>query len=221
MSASIALALTDVWDRLTKWMDSSDTIAVLAFGIAVVSAGFAWRSSRSAHRSNQIAVLADFLREFREMEPARRRVLREIPRTPVRRVAHLRDPLRSDAIRVCFYLDALGLLVRRKLVDEAPVYSILGFPIIKTWETLAPFIVAEREARVEDADAELESRYMAGFEDLAMRAQGSGYAEDTKRLETFVDKGIVPDVVRTASAQSVPKRPETTRLDGAGKTTES
>jgi hypothetical protein len=172
----------------------TDTIlvAVLAVGVAVVSALIAWSSARQAKIANThaqasvaeakvangVAVLADFLREFRNMEPARRLIIRELPKVPVAPLAELDDEFRVPATQVCFYLDALGLLVRRGLVDKDPVYSILGKPIERSWERLAPFIEAERARRDE-------KRYMRGFEDLAAGAREFDYDTDIECLRRY------------------------------------
>jgi len=55
----------------------------------------------------------------------------------------------SKAIRVCCYLDALGLLVDLGLVDRKAVTALLGGAIKRHWETLDPFIEAERDKRGE------------------------------------------------------------------------
>ena len=74
--------------------------------------------------------------------------------------------------------DGLGLLVRQDLIDGDSIYSILGRPIVRLWETLSPHIEAERKARPEE-------RYLRGFEDLAESARTFDYDHDLSKMRRF------------------------------------
>jgi hypothetical protein len=52
---------------------------VLALMVAFGALGVSWWAVTQARKSNEIVILAEFLREFRQMEPERRRVIRDLP----------------------------------------------------------------------------------------------------------------------------------------------
>jgi hypothetical protein len=152
---------------------------VLALLVAIGAAIVAVLSAVYARNSNRIAVLGDFLREFRRMEPTRRWIILELPKTEgVRLSAITPEDKRAAVTQVCFYLDGLGLLIRHRLINPEPVYSIIGKPIQRCWERLEPYIEAERTAREEE-------RYMAGFEDLAYGASVFDYDRDLATLRRY------------------------------------
>lgn len=128
-----------------------------------------------------LTVLADFLREFRELEPDRRVVLRELPSIETEPLSELPESLRVPATRVCWYLDALSLLVYQGLVDEDAPFTIIASPVKRLWVALEPFIDAERSARG------LEAAYMRGFEDLAARARVFDHEHALDKLQRFQD----------------------------------
>ena len=159
-------------------MDTALLVSLGALVLSGLSAYYAWMSSQRAHEANQLTVLADFLREFRELEPDRRRVIRDLPNVETVWISDLSDPLRESATHVCWYLDGLGLLVGQGLVDEDALFTIIGSPTVRLWGILAPFIEAERDHRTEPI-------YMRGFEDLAERARKHDYASAMEKLKRF------------------------------------
>lgn len=166
--------------------DASLIVSIFAAVIAGASAALAFRSEREARRANDIAVL-DFLREYRTAEPSRRYVFRELAReqpTHVR-IADLPAEPREHALTVCHYLDHLGFLVDRGIVDQEGVAGLLGESVLRAWEVLAPYIRSERDARGTD--------YAAYFEDLAGRIRRLDPPSKRKQLLRIpIDVELLP-----------------------------
>ena len=69
-------------------------------------------------------MLAEFLKEYRLIQPERRRVNRRFPDLqPIAfcGLSELPGELERDAIVVCYYLDHLSLLVEKGLVEEKDI----------------------------------------------------------------------------------------------------
>lgn len=157
----------------------SALIALVSALVASLSAYYSHQAVKQARISNGVAVLAHFLREFRELEPERRYVLRELKKfessAATTGLSDLPEEARTSATRVAYYLDGLGLLVSNELVDEKQITTFLGGAIERQWQALRPFIEAERRARPEPS-------FQRSFEHLAELARRSDQGAQSANL---------------------------------------
>jgi len=86
------------------------------------------------------------------------------------------------------YLDHLGLLVDQKLADEEVIGSFIGEAIISLWQSLEPYVRAERAKRLRDRWGP-DVQYQLYFEDLAVRMSKLDLPEIRKHLRAFPDRG--------------------------------
>jgi hypothetical protein len=167
-------------------MTTVSLVISIAAGIAaIVSAAVAARALREAKKANALPILLDFLREYRQYEPDRRYILRELG--ALERglgISELPDEPRTHARTVCHYLDQLGLLVKKDLVDQNDVAGVMGESILYSWRALEPFITAEREARSGD--------YAQYFEHLVARVLKIGPRTPRAELETVPADAELP-----------------------------
>ena len=137
------------------------------------------RMLEQARIANSLPTVANFLREFRETSADRNYIVNEMRREfPVPLpLSDLPDSVRARVLPASHYLDNLGVLVERRLVEPETIAGFLGDSIIALWEALQPFVQAEREKRKGD--------YQEYFEDLAARMAALGPAEARKGLQPF------------------------------------
>lgn len=155
--------------------DGALVVAIVAGVAAVASAVWAWQSVREARRANTVPALVDFFREYRSYEPSRRYVLRDLKSLdPQLGVSELPDEARGHVVTVCHYLDQLGLLVDRRLVEAEAVAGLMGDSILLCWQSLAPYIRQERATRGRD--------YAAYFEALVESVWAIGPSAARRRL---------------------------------------
>ena len=146
----------------TSVLTLTDWSFIVAAVAVIVAAGFSYLSVREARRANSIPALVEFFREFRDYEPDRRYVIRELhTQIPSKGISGLPDSVRGHAITICHYLDQLGFLVETKLVEVEHVAGLMGDSILQCWKALKPFIEGERAGRNRD--------YAAYFEALVAR----------------------------------------------------
>jgi hypothetical protein len=156
------------------------TVAIAGAGIAGVSALFFWWTAHETRKANVIPALLDFLREYREYEPARRYVIRDLqadydPKDRPFPISEMKSRARKPIVDVVHYLDHLGLLVNERLIKVEDMAGYMGQSVRTLWDVLSPFIQAERTYRsyCEQAyasDRELrDNDYALYFEDLAVR----------------------------------------------------
>jgi hypothetical protein len=101
-----------------------------------------------ARKANALPGYLEFFREYRQYEPDRRYVvlhLRDHPRE--RGVSGLPREARNHVVNVCHYLDDLGFLVQRGMVDLDAVVGLMGHSVLVSWGALRPYIYKERELR--------------------------------------------------------------------------
>jgi hypothetical protein len=97
----------------------------------------------------------------------------------------LPDADREKVLRVLHYLDHLGLLVDQKLADEKSIGGFIGDAIINLWQSLEPYIRAERAKRQRERPDD--AQYQLYFEDLAARMSKLDLPEIRKHLRAFPD----------------------------------
>ena len=155
--------------------DASLIVSVIAAGVSTASASFTFANLREARKANAKA-LVDFIREYRDYEPDRRVVIRELRKQdPQLGTSELPDGIREEVNHVCHYLDHLGFLVAKGVVAAEDVAGLMGHSILVTWGALRPYIVVERQRRDRDYAPYLEhlaeAMYAAPIEALHRRLQ--------------------------------------------------
>ncbi len=139
-------------------------VALIALVVAAISAFISARQLREAMRANAFPAVVDLFREYRsaEMVAARRLLSSKLPELePVEGIQGLPDEVASAAIKVGNYLDNLGVLIARRLLDPEVAAGFLGDSALRLWRELSPFIQRERELRSPAA-------YQEYFEHLAV-----------------------------------------------------
>jgi hypothetical protein len=131
------------------WLALGTGAAGLLLSFVVLVYGV--RSFREAQRANAFAAAVQFLGDYRELGPARFDLFATLASQaldPELGLAAFDDPgRRSDVVRLAHYLDTLGLLVARGIMDQDTAAAYLGSSAVAVWEALAPFVVAERTIR--------------------------------------------------------------------------
>lgn len=125
-------------------------VAVAALAVSVVTVVAVARQVSEAKKSNALPAAIDLFREYRgiDMERTRRLLADELPGLdPTDGMKGLPEDVAVAAAQVSHYLDNLGLLVARGLVDPQIAAGFLGENILRTWQDLSPFIFRERELR--------------------------------------------------------------------------
>lgn len=130
--------------------DASLIVSIVALGVSTASASFTFANLREARKANAKA-LVDFMREYRDYEPDRRLLIRELRKHPSRLgTSELPDCIREEVNHVCHYLDHLGFLVAKGVVKPEDVAGLMGHSILVTWGVLRPYIMVERQKRDRD-----------------------------------------------------------------------
>jgi hypothetical protein len=143
-------------------------VAVIAVLISAFSLVIANRSRREAERGNSLGATVDLFREYRSDQMRTDRMLLrntlEGIEEPSGGVTDLPEPAAQAALRLCHYLDHLGVLVEHDLFPLELVTGFLGVTSVQIWEELLPYIEYERDRR--------EKRlYLEYFESLAVRVR--------------------------------------------------
>jgi hypothetical protein len=165
---------------VTSWtLDWDAALAGATVVLALVTAAIAWVAKRTAdetarlvastERATVLDVVIALFREFRELSPERYRLDAALRNYDASRPLSDLDPeTRNAAFKVSHFLDALGYLVERELVEVDLIAGFMGGSVINLWEKLGPHIEAERKRRKE---AGQDPRYQVYFEGLAKRLQ--------------------------------------------------
>ena len=165
--------------------DGALVVAIVAGIAAIASAVWAWQSVREARRANAVPALIDFFREYRSYEPSRRYVLRDLKKHDSELgVSELPGEARGHVVAVCHYLDQLGLLVERHMVDPEAVAGLMGDSILFCWQALEPYLRQERAARGRD--------YAAYFEALVESVWAIGPSAARRRLRRLPPNAEFP-----------------------------
>jgi hypothetical protein len=108
--------------------------------------------------------MLEFLSQYRDTEADRRFIIRELQKAaePELGISELPEGIRQRVVNVSHYLDHLGVLVDRELVDATVVYGFMGPSVVRLWSILSPYIEAEAERR-------REAEYQDYFRRLAIK----------------------------------------------------
>ncbi|MCX4564741.1 DUF4760 domain-containing protein [Streptomyces phaeochromogenes] len=142
---------------------------VVSVGALGTSLAVARRQLRLAHNSNLLPIVLDLFRETRtldfsqSMEYIRDQLTGQHPADDGYR--NLPEEVKVHIRRVGLFYDDIGKLVTHGVVDEQLILGAYGNAIPRTWDTLAPFVYAERE--------KYRNLTMVYFEDLACRASAT------------------------------------------------
>ena len=156
-------------------------LAIAALVVSAVTVIAVARQVTEAKKSNTLPTAIDLFREYRsiEMERARRLLADQMPRLDTTRgMQGLPEDVAVAAAQVSHYLDNLGLLVARGLVDPELATGFLGENILRTWQDLSPFILRERELRSQ-------SNYQPYFEHLVATVQQIAPVQAHANLRRF------------------------------------
>ncbi|MDQ7808422.1 hypothetical protein Q5425_32210 [Amycolatopsis sp. A133] len=138
-------------------------------------------------QQNQIPVFVDLLREARtpEFRHRERRVWNELPTfSSESGFGGLSDEIRDDAEVVFSYYSTLAYCVAIGVVNPDMAVVPVHYRLLKTWDTLHPFVLAEREAR-DDGDS-----FLNLLEDLVTQAKAS----DMRAVEERISRIAFPDL---------------------------
>ena len=110
------------------------------------------------------------------MRHARLRIHRLPPCRDEQGLSQLDGRDREAVEAVSHYLDNLGTLVARDLLDIGSVATFLGLSACSIWDELAPFIRAERRTKPK------RESYQRHFEDMVARLNDRDLAGEIGRL---------------------------------------
>src|SRR5437867_1164734 len=134
---------------MAAWISLAISLGALL--VAVVAAVLAYRQVAQAKIANSLPVVLGLLGEFSATRAERYFIAHGLSLYKASAgVWGLPDEEREQVLRVLHYLDHLGFLVDQKLADEKAIGAFIGDAIIKLWESLEPYIRAERETRQRD-----------------------------------------------------------------------
>jgi hypothetical protein len=164
-------------------------ISAAAFLVSAIAVVFAYQQLGQAKIANAFPVVLDLLDDFTKTRAERYFILTDLSRfEPSSGVWGLPDAEREKVLRVLHYLDHLGLLVDQKLADEEVIGSFIGVAIISLWQSLEPYVRAERAKRLRDRGGP-DVQYQLYFEDLAVRMSKLDLPKIRKHLRAFPDRG--------------------------------
>lgn len=162
--------------------------AIAASVIALtMSSVLAIRQHLLIRQQNQIPVFVDLLREARtpEFRHRERRIWDELPTFESGAgFGGLSDDIRDDAEVVFSYYSTLAYCVAIGVVNPDMAVVPVHYRLLKTWDTLHPFVLAERDARG-DGDS-----FLNLLEDLVAQAKAS----DMKVVEERISRIAFPNL---------------------------
>lgn len=156
-------------------------LAIAALAVSAVTVIAVVRQVSEAKKSNTLPTAIDLFREYRsvEMEQARRLLADQLPRLDATSgMQGLPEDVALAAAQVSHYLDNLGLVVARGLVDPGLAAGFLCENILRTWQDLSPFIFRERELRSQP-------NYQPYFEHLVATVQHMAPIQAHQNLRRF------------------------------------
>lgn len=155
---------------------------VLSVLALVVSVFVAWRQQRVSKQANSLPILVDMFQEWRtEGQKLHREYVYERLReecSPRLGYDDLPTQAKLHVKEVSNFLDNLGLLVYRGIVDEELVIAYLGGSVLELWGVLAPYIREEQKKYWP---------FQTHFEHLASRCSRKDPKEIWGKLEKMED----------------------------------
>jgi hypothetical protein len=138
-------------------------LSVIAIVLTAASAWYAHSTVKQAQIANAFSGVGGIFAQYRNIEASRRFVLRELQSacSPEFGVSELPDEAREHVIRVLHFLDHLGVLVDRGLLDKSTVSAFMGGSVLRLWHALSAYVEVERGRRDEEG-------YQVYFEQLAV-----------------------------------------------------
>lgn len=189
-------------------------VAAIAISILAlaVSTYLAVRQALAAKQANQIPVFVDLLREARspEFRNRERSLWRELGNyDQTKGFAGLPKERRDDAEVVCSYYSALAYCIAIGVVEHDLAVIPIHYRLLKTWESVYPFVIAEREIR---GDGE---SFLNLLEDFVAEARQT----NTQSLEEEISRRAFPKLaaaLRKSGARSLTHPPQVKNGDSAG-----
>ena len=148
-------------------MDAKTAITLVSIAISVlslvVSVTLALRQTRTTMDGYALPVVLQVFSRFRTQEffDAQQYVFEQLPRQPVQPYTDLPLEARSQVRMVGGLYDDLGKLVAHGIIKEELIIGSNGSQARRIWETVEPFVRAERDKR--------SSNLWIYLEDLAYR----------------------------------------------------
>ncbi|MFD5539845.1 hypothetical protein ACFWIJ_19025 [Streptomyces sp. NPDC127079] len=157
-------------------------LSMTAIGVTLL---LTLRQIRLMNNSNQLPLVLDLFREWRSAEfvHSEERLWADLisGEGADQGISGLEQPIRDDVYHVCAFYQMLAYLVAFRVVDEDLVFLATHYRILRTWETVRPYALAERHIRGDPY------AYLNFFEDLAAltRAKSSQDVYNTARKRAY------------------------------------
>ncbi len=157
----------------------------LSITTVAVSIALTLRQIRLMNNSNQLPVVLDLFMELRSADfvHSEERLWSALAsgEDSERGVSGLEQPLQDDVYRVCAFYQMLAYLVAFRVVEEDLVFLATHYRILRTWDTIRPYAVAERSLRGDPYS------YLNFFEDLVVmtRSKSSQDIYNRARKNSF------------------------------------
>jgi hypothetical protein len=159
------------------------TVAIVAIAVATWQVRVA---AQSAERSNAIPVLSEISKEVRsaDFRESLTVLLNHTPdHLPPGGFKELPREFREHAYKVCYFVDYLGLLCNKGIIDYDTVVSWIGTWIMQVWITMQPCIMEERELRIATYSQETPCGFLPNFENLVRIILQAGGRESAMRIQ--------------------------------------
>jgi hypothetical protein len=166
-------------------MHVTTLIAAAALLVAAISTVISVRSLREVRKANALAATIEFFREYRseQMVADRRLVLSTVRKikNSDKGITDMPNDVARAALRLCHYLDNLGVLMANGLFPADIATGFLGVTAVQLWSGLRPFIEVERRRRPGRL-------YLEHFEHLAVLLDEIDVTRVRGRLRTWDDR---------------------------------
>lgn len=173
-------------------MSPSEFISLASLALALVSVGASWQLSRQAlfltRRDADRSTVVDLFKPLtapsfiiKELQ-----LWADLPSCKAEGVARIPDPLKEAYIEVSLTYQVLCAGVRRGHVNRNVLVSQWGYHLLRTWNTIEPQVIAERQIRRREA----------------LPGQPDGYLEPFEQLITFIKSENYSALDRTIDGSS-------------------
>jgi hypothetical protein len=187
----------------------SEIVSVVSILIALVALLVTmWQTrenSRYSAAMNSSPIVAAIWSEWRSEEFREHmiNVVNSVPETwPTGGIRDLASNYRDSAYAVIYYFNQVGTLVAFNLVSEELIIGVLGSWIMRTWRTLEPLIMREREIRSKAHTADAPPNFSDYYEHLVQRVLDLGGRDAMDNIQKRIG---LRRLVRPIDSQTIPK----------------
>jgi hypothetical protein len=155
------------------------TALVASFASLVIATVIALRQARIAHRANQLPVLLDLIYQQRSLSfrKSEEKLWDDLPRCdPSAGLGGLREESRDRLFEVALLYQHLAYMIGLGIIDREVAILPMHYRMIRTWDTLAPFVQHERGVRNDPYG------FMNAFEYLAESVRREDVVKLTQRM---------------------------------------